>query len=231
MLTSLTPYAYILLSHRRKHAAEYEEQLRQQAEMEARRIREEAIKIETAKLAQHAEEERRRKRRERENRRWDDAREEYDTRWKHLIGNPGGDLEATNNLKFEDIPWPILPAQLAAVGPSGSDTRKRLRPSAIQVAFAVEDLTEAAISAFLLPVVVSPPGTGLDTQAPESYDTALKKERKERLREAMLRFHPDKFEGRVLRRVRECDREKVKEAVGQVARVLNSLMVKDNDAR
>lgn len=44
----------------------------------------------------------------------------------------------------------------------------------------------------------------------------------------MLRFHPDKFEGRVMRRVKESDKDKVREAVGQVARALNALMGEAN---
>jgi len=52
-----------------------------------------------------------------------------------------------------------------------------------------------------------------------------KKLRKEKLRETFLRFHPDKFEGRLMNRVRESDRERVREAVGIVVRVLNALMV------
>jgi len=37
----------------------------------------------------------------------------------------------------------------------------------------------------------------------------------------MLRFHPDRFEGRWIGRVREADRPAVKEGVGRVVRVLN----------
>ncbi|TFL07135.1 hypothetical protein BDV98DRAFT_609340 [Pterulicium gracile] len=50
------------------------------------------------------------------------------------------------------------------------------------------------------------------------------KERKERLRETMLRFHPDKFEGRIMVRVREKDRERVQEAMGLVVRTVSKLM-------
>ena len=66
----------------------------------------------------------------------------------------------------------------------------------------IEDLTAEAIAAFLLPPS--------DFDAPSADPS---KERKEKLRETMLRFHPDKFEGRVMKRVREKDRERVKEAV------------------
>jgi hypothetical protein len=51
-----------------------------------------------------------------------------------------------------------------------------------------------------------------------------RKERKEILRETLLRFHPDKFEGRFMRRVPGDDQERVREAIGQISRVLNDLL-------
>ena len=72
----------------------------------------------------------------------------------------------------------------------------------------VDELTAEAVTAFLLP-------------AGKEFD---REKRKEKLRESFLRFHPDKFEGRFMRFVKEGDKEKVKEAIGQVSRVLNSLM-------
>ncbi|KAF8755658.1 hypothetical protein RHS01_05269 [Rhizoctonia solani] len=56
--------------------------------------------------------------------------------------------------------------------------------------------------------------------------TGPNKSRKERLRNAMLRWHSDKFEGRWMARIEEEDRPKVKEAVGAVARSLTELMTK-----
>jgi hypothetical protein len=43
------------------------------------------------------------------------------------------------------------------------------------------------------------------------------------LRSEMLRWHPDKFEGKVLNRVVEADREAVNKAAGHVVRILNRL--------
>ena len=51
-----------------------------------------------------------------------------------------------------------------------------------------------------------------------------KRDRREKLREAIRRFHPDKFEGRFIPRVRAQDQERVLEAIGQVSRILNSLL-------
>ncbi|KAI0258846.1 hypothetical protein BC834DRAFT_909242 [Gloeopeniophorella convolvens] len=72
-------------------------------------------------------------------------------------------------------------------------------------------LTSDAIAAFLLPA------HGADE--PEGA-----KARREVLRATMLRFHPDKFEGRVLVRVRPEEREAVREGMGAVVRAVTALM-------
>ncbi|VDC00328.1 unnamed protein product [Peniophora sp. CBMAI 1063] len=64
-------------------------------------------------------------------------------------------------------------------------------------------LTPDALSSFLLPEGVN---------------------RKEKLRQTMLRFHPDKFEARVLVRVIEADRERVQECLGAVVQAVGDLM-------
>ncbi|KIJ42347.1 hypothetical protein M422DRAFT_171115 [Sphaerobolus stellatus SS14] len=50
------------------------------------------------------------------------------------------------------------------------------------------------------------------------------KSRKDRLREALLRWHPDRFETKWLKKVVEEERDMVKEGVGNVVRVLNDLL-------
>jgi hypothetical protein len=47
---------------------------------------------------------------------------------------------------------------------------------------------------------------------------------KERLRDALLRWHPDRFEGRYLDKIRPQDRQDVLEGVGIVVRYLNSIL-------
>ncbi|GLB37718.1 hypothetical protein LshimejAT787_0407690 [Lyophyllum shimeji] len=74
----------------------------------------------------------------------------------------------------------------------------------------LEHLTKEAILEFLIPSTAS--------------READKKERKERLRETFLRFHPDKFEGRFMRLVEDSERDAVRGAIGQVVRSLNALM-------
>jgi len=197
------------LSYRKTHADEYAEQQRKKAAQAARRAEEKARRAETARMEKVAEEERQRKKRERESRRLDYAREEYNARWVALLATAG-------SLGYDDIPWPI-----AAAHRHKADKRHHgeAMPS---LSTAVEDLTAEAISSFLLPVVASPTvGREMDDAA---NDISLKKERKDRLREAILRFHPDKFEGRFMRRINEKEKESVHEAIGQISRVLNSLM-------
>jgi hypothetical protein len=50
------------------------------------------------------------------------------------------------------------------------------------------------------------------------------KSRREKLRDAILRYHPDKFEGRILPRIISEDRARVQEGVSIVMRCLNELM-------
>jgi hypothetical protein len=52
---------------------------------------------------------------------------------------------------------------------------------------------------------------------------------KQRLRDQLLRYHPDRFESRLLRRVRESDQAAVKEAVNTVAQHLNDLLARQNE--
>ncbi|KAG8924603.1 hypothetical protein FRC02_010329 [Tulasnella sp. 418] len=56
------------------------------------------------------------------------------------------------------------------------------------------------------------------------------KSKKQRLREGLLLFHPDRFEGRFLARVKAQDQLVVKEAVGRTARALNELVEEHQDS-
>jgi len=187
------------IDYRKTHAEEYAEQERKKVAKAARREEEKARKAETARLEKAAEEERKRMKLERENRRWDYAREEYGIRWRELLSITG----ENETLGFDDIPWPVAAAQRQKL-----KTRESGKPGVPRRSITVDELTEEAITVFLLP-------------AGREFD---REKRKEKLRESILRFHPDKFEGRFMRIVKEGDREKVKEAIGQVSRVLNSLM-------
>ena len=153
-----------------------------------------------ARLEQAAAEKREKKRQEREKEQWVSARQQYDQRWKTLLSD--GDRSHDGWLKFIDIPWPI--------------------PNAYKTGtICIGDLTEDSISTFLLSSWVPVP-TGTEKMA-----TNDAKEKKDKLREAMLRFHPDKFEGRIMKLVAEVERGNVREGIAQVVRVLNRLLSSD----
>jgi len=73
----------------------------------------------------------------------------------------------------------------------------------------MSQVTTETISAFLFP---------------SGSDVGRGRTRKEVLREEMLRFHPDKFEGRVMPRIRSKDRDSVREGANAVARAVMTLM-------
>lgn len=187
--------------YRKTHAAECAEYLSKKAAKAARRAEEKARRAETARLEKAMKEERQRKKQEQESRRLDYAREEYHMRWKILLSTSGDDDPM--GISFHSIPWPVAAAYQCKANKSNDKKR---------ATFAVDDLTAEAVSAFLL-----------DSISGRSAEER-KKERKEKLREAFLRFHPDKFEGRFMRRVAREDEEKVRQAIGQVSRALNVLL-------
>ncbi|KAF9486013.1 hypothetical protein BDN70DRAFT_846982 [Pholiota conissans] len=210
--------------YRSTHAEEYAEQQRQKAAKAARRAEEKARKAEAARLEKAAEEDRKHRKRERESRRLDYARDDYHQRWVSLLASAGEASasgaqakESALLLSFDDIPWPIASAHHRDKPEKRHRHRVEEEVVLTRQSISVDDLTAEAISSFLLPVIAAVAGVEDDL-------ATKKKERKDRLREAFLRFHPDKFEGRFMRRVKEEHRERVREAIGQVSRVLNSLM-------
>jgi len=72
-----------------------------------------------------------------------------------------------------------------------------------------EEMTTVAISAYVL-----------SNYAPD----AETKTPKDRIKDHLKRWHPDKFESRILHRVVEEEREKVKTGAGVVVRVLNEML-------
>ncbi|KIY48470.1 hypothetical protein FISHEDRAFT_31269, partial [Fistulina hepatica ATCC 64428] len=75
---------------------------------------------------------------------------------------------------------------------------------------APDDITKVGISAYIL----SPHYPGLD---PTKSD-------RDRIKDHIRRWHPDRFETKVLPRVVEADRERVQEGAGSVVRGLNDLL-------
>jgi hypothetical protein len=76
-----------------------------------------------------------------------------------------------------------------------------------------EDLTSTHIGAYVLS---------------QYYPGDKSKSTKDRIKEHIRRWHPDRFETKYLPKVREGDREKVKEGAGVVARVLNEMLTRSN---
>ncbi|OCH83905.1 hypothetical protein OBBRIDRAFT_742502 [Obba rivulosa] len=78
-----------------------------------------------------------------------------------------------------------------------------------------DDLTTPAISAYVL----SP-----------HHPSDAKKAPKDRIKEHIRRWHPDRFDTKLLPKVREDDRERVKEGAGLVARNLNELLTREAES-
>ena len=100
------------------------------------------------------------------------------------------------DLGFGDIPWPV-----------GSEAPD------------IPQLTAEAMSAFLFLPEQELEEQGLD-------DAGRARLRKEELRVTMLRFHPDKFEGRIIPRVKLGERAAVREGANAVTRAVTGLMEK-----
>ncbi|KAI0691846.1 hypothetical protein BC835DRAFT_1278774, partial [Cytidiella melzeri] len=79
----------------------------------------------------------------------------------------------------------------------------------LKKAFEPEDLTTTAIAAYVL----------------NPYSPSDKPE-KDRIKEHIRRWHPDRFETKLLPKVRSEDRDRVKEGAGQVVRSLNELLTR-----
>lgn len=87
-----------------------------------------------------------------------------------------------------------------------------------------------------IPWPVFPPPTSLDSLNKDTIAAFLLSDKvpgasektiKQRLREAFLVFHPDRFESKVLAAVKDRDKERVREASGRVVRALNALAEQD----
>ncbi|KAJ3975809.1 hypothetical protein EV361DRAFT_865133 [Lentinula raphanica] len=215
--------------YRKTHAQEIAEKERVKAEQAAKRAQEKALRAESERLEKIAAAERRSRRREKENQRLEFIRSEYHNRWKLLLSNSSADIPQ-GDIGFDDIPWPILSAfKQKSDKKSASDNAPSL---------SLDEFTRDAISTFLftsLPsadtsidsAIGSTTSSGPSVSAKKIATTEMekaRKDRKEKLRETLLRFHPDKFEGRLMSRVRPHEKDRVTDALGVVVRVLNDLM-------
>jgi len=137
-----------------------------------------------------------------------EAWESYETRWSQLskpAPHPGGDVTKATppRFGFADIPWPVLHQ------PSKATDVASL-------------MTESSIASFILsPFHCS---SGVTSSSP-NVDT---KTRKARLRDALLRWHPDKMARILLGIPGEDERECVKAGAEAVARHLNALLARES---
>ena len=130
------------------------------------------------------------------------AWEEYDKAWERIMISIRPVKTFTfrkTSFSFADVPWPVLPRHI--------DTDTGNTPL-----LDLEDITASAIAKFLL-----------DPHRDRN------KSKREKLRDAMLRYHPDKFEGRILPRIVSDDRARVQEGVSIVMRCLNELTSAEHD--
>ncbi|EIW80386.1 hypothetical protein CONPUDRAFT_137619 [Coniophora puteana RWD-64-598 SS2] len=185
---------------RKKHAKEFEEQKRQDSARAEKLKREREAQAETNRLLRAEAEKRKRKKSHRRLQQEHAHREEYERCWARLLHKD--QAEPAKLLSFSDVPWPIFP--------SFPSSKSKEEP----VPITMEHLTPSAIAAFILPQLDD------ESTSPQERDRS----RKDALRDAMLRFHPDKFEGRVLRQVVEADQDPVREAVGVIVRAVRGLM-------
>lgn len=138
-----------------------------------------------------------------------DAWESYETRWSQLsksAPHPGGDLTKATppRFGFADIPWPVLHQPTKATDVASL-------------------MTEASIASFILSPFHSTSGSSASSSP--NVDT---KTRKARLREALLRWHPDKMARILIGVTAEDERENVKAGAEAVARHLNALLARES---
>jgi len=137
----------------------------------------------------------------------------YEEKWNAL-----GSLDV---IRFGDIPWPVFTSALIGPSPSTSpyatlsaQSTSSSKANLPKPVTGIEQLTTLTIAAFLL-----------------SPHHSEGKSRKERIKAELLRWHPDRFNGRFLEKIsdvappgsEESERAKVKDCVGEVARCLHEM--------
>ena len=122
-------------------------------------------------------------------------RARYIAIWQSLAGVPGEVQQV--EMRYKDIPWPIY----------GGKT-----------------LDKANIYTFLSDLASDTTTTTTTTTTTNTNGRGIQKDKEKKvLRDAIRIFHPDRFFGRFLERVRISDRDKVKEGVEVCSRVINAL--------
>ncbi len=200
-------------AQRRAEAEEAEEQRR--AEEEQRRLKEEMEAQERRRRRERAAEERRRRHAAREERRERARREEErleqerrsreeEALRRRAVAEAALAQRVAEWHRYYEEKWAVLRADVRVRPLEFSDIPWPL----FGIATSADDITLVHIQEFLCHP---------QRESVQSVGQART------IRSEMLRWHPDKFNGKVLNMVMEDDREAVKEAAGEVARILNQL--------
>jgi hypothetical protein len=132
-------------------------------------------------------------------------------------------LNSLNVIRFGDIPWPVFTSALVGPSPTASPyaalSAQSSSSASSKVNFpkpitSIEQLKVLPIASFVL-----------------SPHHSEGKSRKDRIKAELLRWHPDRFNGRFLERVsdivppggEDSERTRVKACVGEVARCLSEM--------
>jgi hypothetical protein len=125
-------------------------------------------------------------------------------------------LDVANNIRYVDVPWPIS---------NGTSSYTSITSQAgINVHLA--SITPEAVRSFLNGVaeIDIELQDRKDGATPDPDEDRLEMARRRAIRDAIRIFHPDKFYHRVLPRVRQAERGKVREGVERTSRVLSDLL-------
>ena len=204
---------YYLLRRKNKDKIEADRKLRER--VEASRRYQHALREETAKREREEAYRKRRKKLEKRRKNLEKVWTVYEETWAALLNTDKKPVE--NELSFGDIPWPVFIQDT-----DNTDLR-------------LDDITPNAIANFLR--ISIPPSAGTPVDRLQEYLGSAQSspvsisDLKDVLRTTMLRFHPDKFEARVLKRVRDSDRERVKETASAVVRAVGELMKEEREKR
>lgn len=203
---------YIMEGMQKRHdqaeAKEREERRRKRQEEE----KEEYLRRER----ENAREERRREKRDKKRRQADRKQMEEERKRKAHGGRVGGD----------DIQWVSEEEvmQDRSIGKKGARERYTERWKAITIVGGEIEEVDLSYEDVPWPVYRK---ADLDRANVREFMVDLAKDTREdvkkTLREAIRAYHPDRFFGRILPRVREADREKVKEGVELCSRIINDL--------
>ena len=131
-------------------------------------------------------------------------RERYISRWKSLLSTDDStaiDGIIETELSYLDIPWPI---------------------------YSNVNLEKGQIARFLSNIALI---QGLGERSGSGGKEQDREKERRVLREAIRNFHPDRFNSKVLPRVREGEREKVKEGMEICSRVLTDLISQNASSR